>query len=34
MKKIKLKDLIKLTKPPIHLLVFGLILSIVSALAG
>lgn len=34
MKKIKLKDLIKLTKPPIHLLVFGLILSIISALAG
>lgn len=34
MEKVKLKDLIKLTKPPVHLLVFGLILSIFSALAG
>lgn len=34
MEKVKLKDLIKLVKPPVHLLVFGLILSIFGALAG
>ena len=34
MKKNNLKDLIKITKPPMHLLLFGLIFSLLSAGAG